>query len=454
MSPDSLPEDPAEWPENRFTLFGLDHNATLRDLRKAYANLIRRFKPEHYPLQFRLIREAFEALQILLEQKGPSGPAPGPEENPGAGPQFGDWSHSERPVRKFRKAPPPVERHDTNPPSRLSRLPALDEAWENAVRQGSDWKRLYRQLVEAAKWKISDEILYCRLYWLLLAVPSVDPVRAPIEWLALGMERVAEAARLRALYVRELQRRPEDAIREPAARALAAAMSFAARLEVAEQRWSALYLLDRLDLIAADITRLRPLFLSHPADWVELLLRAVRWLCWSNEARAQTLRQSLQVEIDETSSQMPARQIDLEQHDLLLMLSEEFRTLTRDWETAFASYRYSAEAAYMMIEIIPDLWLETPRMAERLEHVLQIWEEDPVQTMYGFDAIYAYRSQLVWSPASRLEYLVATTGREVNVNRYNAINTIVGALAWKPYRENRRVLLAECLTFDISVEEL
>src|SRR6478752_3317379 len=61
MTPPELPDDPAEWPTDPFALPGVEPGASELDIKRAYTRLIRRFKPEHAPDQFRRIREAYEA---------------------------------------------------------------------------------------------------------------------------------------------------------------------------------------------------------------------------------------------------------------------------------------------------------------------------------------------------------------------------------------------------------
>src|SRR5947207_1749004 len=61
MPAPELPDDPREWPADPFALLGVEPGASEAEIRRAYARLIRRFKPEHAPEQFRRIREAYEA---------------------------------------------------------------------------------------------------------------------------------------------------------------------------------------------------------------------------------------------------------------------------------------------------------------------------------------------------------------------------------------------------------
>ena len=77
MSDSHLPDDVRRWPKDPFALLGISRNVDARELRRAYTRLIRDYKPEHCPDQFRLIREAYESAQRWVAWNAP---APAPEE--------------------------------------------------------------------------------------------------------------------------------------------------------------------------------------------------------------------------------------------------------------------------------------------------------------------------------------------------------------------------------------
>lgn len=67
MSPAELPDDIRHWPKDPFTLLGVDTQADERAIKRAYTQLIRKYKPETFPEQFKLIRAAYEQAQSQLE---------------------------------------------------------------------------------------------------------------------------------------------------------------------------------------------------------------------------------------------------------------------------------------------------------------------------------------------------------------------------------------------------
>ena len=66
-----LPEDVRRWPSDPFELLGVSRDVPPRELKRAYTHLIRTYKPEHAPEQFRRIREAYdkavEGMQVIEE---------------------------------------------------------------------------------------------------------------------------------------------------------------------------------------------------------------------------------------------------------------------------------------------------------------------------------------------------------------------------------------------------
>ena len=53
MSVPDLSPDPASWPQDPYRLMGVRPGVSPRDLKRAYHALIRRYKPEHAPEEFR-----------------------------------------------------------------------------------------------------------------------------------------------------------------------------------------------------------------------------------------------------------------------------------------------------------------------------------------------------------------------------------------------------------------
>lgn len=67
---DHLSDNMSEWPEDPYKILNVDSNDDKKTVKRAYNKLIRKFKPDHFPEEFRIIREAYEAIQNRMEYSG------------------------------------------------------------------------------------------------------------------------------------------------------------------------------------------------------------------------------------------------------------------------------------------------------------------------------------------------------------------------------------------------
>jgi len=69
MNEHTLPEDLSRWPDNPFELLGVTAGVSERELRRAYARLIRIYKPEQFPEHFRRVRDAYEHVRNYVQYR-------------------------------------------------------------------------------------------------------------------------------------------------------------------------------------------------------------------------------------------------------------------------------------------------------------------------------------------------------------------------------------------------
>jgi hypothetical protein len=272
VSDSSLPDDPSQWPDDPHELLGVPRDAGPRDIRKAYTRLIRLYKPERFPEQFRRVRAAYEtALRLaeFLSNFGQSGTSatglPAVPQDAGVRSESGSPAGSPERPRTF---DPAEDAH------------AL---WELAV--AGHEARAYAGLVELFRRRSEQADLPLRLYWLLALNPELDLERDPCTWLvdALRLSRLAGPAA--ELIRRELDERPAEALAagEPLTTMdaptghlggyLAARVAAAARL----RRW---------DVVALDLRRGRERV--RPTDensWLKLLLVILDHAAWEADGQ-------------------------------------------------------------------------------------------------------------------------------------------------------------------------
>jgi hypothetical protein len=264
----ALPDDPRDWPSDPFELLGVARSVSESDLKRAYTRLIRKYKPEHAPDEFRRIREAYEAAVEMsrwyrdappvrdIFRDLPFSTVPTAPADPSADPSAPTPEAAPRESK-------PDEPHETqvDPQVRPVAVDPVEAAWADAI--AGHWGDAYSVLALLADQHPNRADLPLRLYWLLALRPTLDDDRTRHDWLAAALIR----ARLRGpaveLYRRELDTDPQTALYGPYAHLLEVPGASghdllavaSARLVVAgtDERWARLELdLSVLECRAAD----------------------------------------------------------------------------------------------------------------------------------------------------------------------------------------------------------
>ncbi|MBA4064902.1 MAG: hypothetical protein C0501_14545 [Isosphaera sp.] len=203
---DHLPDDPRQWPADPFRVLGVEPGVAEADIRRAYTRLIRRFKPEHAPEQFRRVREAYEqALEMT---------------------RWGGWTPPAFTVT--------VQSGDEPAPRPAAPADPQDAVWALAA---TDPAAAYSRLVELGQARPDDPGPALRLYWLLAVRPGLDPDRTRHDWLAAALTRGRLSGPAAELYRREVAADPDRALHGPYRRLTEAAdASSHAVLQIAWRR--------------------------------------------------------------------------------------------------------------------------------------------------------------------------------------------------------------------------
>jgi hypothetical protein len=193
-----LPDDLARWPDDPHDLLGVARDAGPRDLKRAYTRLIRLYKPEQFPEQFRRVRAAYETALRQAEFFSGIG-------EPGASATGGlDSKEDQTPVADAPGLP------DQSSASRFDPADDAHALWEIAA--AGHEARAYAGLVELFRRRPEQADLPLRLYWLLTLNPHLDPERDPCAWLADALRLGRLAGPAAELFRRELDERPAEAL--------------------------------------------------------------------------------------------------------------------------------------------------------------------------------------------------------------------------------------------------
>ena len=275
MNEHTLPEDCSRWPDNPFDLLGVAPGVNERDLRRAYARLIRTYKPEHSPEQFRRIREAYETVRgyaaYFTTFDAPADPPDPPDESPPAmrhRSEVPESDASDEPVEE--RAPVPLPRPLEE---------ELDEAWDWAVE--GDEARAYSRLLELRERHPGRTETCLRLYCLLGLAPELDGRRTPRDFLADGLREDGGGGPCHEPYRREIEADPDEALTGRFAALLEATTQPGLLATLVEWRWRAVAGRGRADVIGGDMPGLRArLAFDHEEIWLRLLAFAAGQLAW------------------------------------------------------------------------------------------------------------------------------------------------------------------------------
>jgi hypothetical protein len=267
MDDTALPDDPRDWPTDPFALLGVPRSVSETDLKRAYTRLIRKYKPEHAPEQFRRIREAYETVIEMSRWYRES-----PARDPGHTLPFAPISPPAPPETPPRDpAPDAPHQPQIDPPVRPVSSDPVDAAWADAV--AGDWGAAYSALVGLAASHPEHADLPLRLYWLLALRPALDPERTRHDWLSRALAVAQLSGPAVELYARELASDPEAALCAPYLRLLELPGAPTARLlhlartrfAAAERRWAAVEVdLDALARRAGELDEVQ--WLGHLVD--------------------------------------------------------------------------------------------------------------------------------------------------------------------------------------------
>jgi hypothetical protein len=266
MSEHRLSPDPADWPSDPYALLGVCQGLERRALRVAYAALIRTYKPEQYPEEFRRIREAYETILREIEMFGTwdadASTATGSPEEPADETD----PDAQAPVPACRAAPPALEGE-------------LVAVWQQAC--SGEEHRAYGRLLELRERNPHSSEICLRLYWLRRLNADLDPERSPCEWLTQGLREDGNVGPLYELYRREVASDPHETLTCRYFDLLEHVSQTWLLSELVEWRWQAAGRLGRDDVIAADVATLRERFPSQDEEsWFQLLFCAVEQLTW------------------------------------------------------------------------------------------------------------------------------------------------------------------------------
>jgi hypothetical protein len=451
------------WPTDPFRLLGVEPGVSPRDLKRAYHALIRIYKPEHSPAEFRTLHEAYEAVQRFTtfrfaverspedddrlpsepepevalsdpRQRSDSDQAPALETN--ATRDLAPTQESENDQELDRSASDEYWTEDQGderdasgplPNGPRPRFVAADP-WQLAC--DGNAQAAYRRLLGVVETHQARAEPFVQLYWLLLIAPELDQTRHSIDWLIRGIRACrAGSMRLRELLRREMTTDPVLAIGDRMEALFGTDIPADVVVEVAGCRWRAAQTLKSWDVISSDLSTLRPWLAEGDAEaWVSLLIAASARLNWAPE-RIRHLGLLLRQEAEELAA---AHAIDLADD----LTGLEYAELVAGSLQRFNHCGGNEDGLY---ELIASSWDEFgPREYRRMLAFLRSLVRDPAAGLARLDSLKAEASAALGVLLERTGQ--SETGR-VDPDLADEIVAFASRNRWQPYSAFRFELL-------------
>ncbi|MCE9605366.1 MAG: J domain-containing protein [Planctomycetia bacterium] len=369
MSDLPLPADLARWPENVFELLGVVLGTDEKGLKRAYQKLIKTYRPERYPEEFRRIREAYDTALSITEWMASVGDLPSIEKSAaeqGSVPPVAEGASMEQSAipNSADVAPTAANGRPTSvEPTYEARLAA---AWAPAV--GGDSAAAYRELDALRSATPTRHEAYLGLYWLLRLSARLDAERQPCDWLIACMEK-ATASRGAAveLYRRELERRPAEALTPRCTTLLRETLLSGPISLLADWRWKAAVRSNAWALIREDLAVLRRSRVAYDASvWMRVLWTAVECFCWSDAESAKALTAECMQDLEQFGNAQESNYDSLTQLDYLRETAEVVKKLRDEGVSpAFCnliagSWSLQALDSYVEICAFVAPWIDDP----------------------------------------------------------------------------------------------
>jgi hypothetical protein len=346
---DELPDDPALWPTDPYALLGVVREVPVRDLRKAYGRLIRRFKPEQRPEEFRRIREAYDVVlaHATMREQWQSiappvptsappivrtpppiidPPAPSPKDAADA-----DSAEIEPGTADSEREEPPAEEREiwsaapetwTPPPPQRSLASELARLWTLAETGMVD--EAYRGLRALEREHPRSQEIAIRRYWLVTAFRELEPATDPLERVLRmladdpGQSPLWNEVRLRAQLVPNWPFSPLfDEVIEAARTPMPLSLLY-------DLRWQAALEIGSWRMLLDDVPTARRRFRDHPMEWTRLLLQVVDRIAWISEPAATRALVEYVAEIERHAKGDRTLDADLHRIDFLRDLASQW----------------------------------------------------------------------------------------------------------------------------------
>lgn len=284
MNSPALPESMDDWPSNLYELFGVSEKCSDRDLRRAYHRLIKIYRAEEYPEQFRKLNESYESLRARLRY----------EEEYRRQQENQDEESEEGDIEWFPNPPSSMfnDRQESPQPSR--NVADCSVLYQTALE--GDVDAAISKLEKFCQHNPQNEDSALQLFW-LTKITSGEPA---FEVLETYLKQNGLTGRAFQVYLNELDRIPDAALRVSCRELLLASAGDPRMTGLTRLVWFLLYTKKSLKRIEQDLKDLKDdLVYDYPEQWKELVYQAVEFMALAGLPKSNATFQKLREEARE-----------------------------------------------------------------------------------------------------------------------------------------------------------
>ena len=417
-----LDDNCQNWPKDAFELLQVPSGADKKTIRRAYNKLIKKFKPDHHPEEFRLIREAYEAALNQLE--------------------FKDF---------FTVINEVVDQEENGLEDDLQfniqkEENEYDSHWEKALE--GNLEEAFTGLREQVEQSFETEVVL-RLYWMKKVKPSLPE----IDFLPLLTRSYLNFFnyRISTLIFKEME---QDTYWSLSAACLNFIESLSKKStenvrQLLEKRWLVVFEENKLAIIADDLETLRQYFTLNEEEWGLILLAAQNFLSfWESGTSKETLKKYT----DEVQ-RIPINAggyLDsaMDSFDYL----KELRIIIQNDEHKFIDDEWR--------EIISSYWAGSKQVVEKLlEPKIVSWVRNPKEALNLFDGMDSKVKPLA---VSQVKKIVNSYAYQLNSDIYSSsdgqvelrIQEFINSKVFSGYFSDRQSILMFSIYQDVLPEDI
>jgi len=404
MTEHRLPDDWRDWPDDPWALLGVDRDADRETIRRAYVDLIRRYKPEHFPEEFRRIREAYEVVWRFRD----TGPG-------------------------IRTAKSELAGHHVT----SSAMGGWLYFWvPEHARDAKTFPEAYALLCD---WSRSAAVpsSFLTLYWMLRLDAGLDPQRLPVDWILAAFLARVKDTRIQALYHVELLRCPERCVRGSGESLYKALEGDPFRVTFGRLRLEAAAAAGSWDFARDELDRMRATLSHDRAAWILFLLEISKRLPWSEDGPGASLSSDCAAELSTAADFHFKLWDEFDEYD-------ELQSLRADWREA-RHYLDEQGLCLPLLDLVPETWERSVfDWRERLLLAVQAWNASPEAALKALDRLAEFRRLLNWFLDLFAEADPPGNSRAVDYPEWR-LAVLLDAIDENQYTNSRAALLRECL---------